>query len=267
MKNPQPVVIASPWNSLKRFTDARIALGRAGHSLPTAAHLDFQLAHAQARDAVHLPLDALGVADSLEALGLTTLRAHSAAIDRATYLQRPDRGRKLDQRSRDLLTDWAASHADSPRCDVAFVVADGLSALAIHKNAAPLLAALGSRLQGDAQFPWSIGPVVVVEQGRVAIGDEVGELLQAKAVAVLIGERPGLSSPDSLGIYLTWGPHVGCNDAQRNCISNVRPAGLPCEAAAAKLHQLLQRSRTLQLTGVGLKDESEVPETGRVEGQ
>jgi len=139
--------------------------------------------------------------------------------------------------------------------DVAFVVADGLSALAIHKNAAALLGAIVARLQGGAHDPRSIGPVVLVEQGRVAIGDEVGEILQANAVVVLIGERPGLSSPDSLGIYLTWDPYVGRNDSQRNCISNVRPTGLSTESAAAKLHHLLERSRTLQLSGVALKDE------------
>ena len=265
MSKAQPVVIASPWSGLKRFTDARIALGRAGHSLPTAAHLDFQLAHAQARDAVHLPLDVLDVAQSIEALGLPTLRVHSAARDRTTYLQRPDLGRKLDDRSREMLTEWSASASGTRRCDVAFVVADGLSALAIHKNAAPLLEATVARLQGDAQFSWSIAAVVLVEQGRVALGDEVGELLQAQAVVVLIGERPGLSSPDSMGIYLTWAPRVGCNDSQRNCISNVRAAGLSFESAAAKLHHLLERSRTLGLTGVALKDESDDHGTARLD--
>lgn len=264
MKPQEPVVIEAPWSALTRFTDARIALGRAGHSLPTAAHLDFQLAHAQARDAVQLPLDALGLAQSIEATGLSALGLHSAAIDRTTYLQRPDLGRRLDAHSRNLLQAWQAANAGATRFDLAFVVADGLSALAIHNNATPLLEALVLRLRADSQFPWSIGPVAVVEQGRVAIGDEVCELLQADAVAVLIGERPGLSSPDSMGIYLTWGARLGCHDAQRNCISNVRKSGLSPELAARKLHHLLQRARTLRLTGIGLKDESDEVGSGRL---
>ncbi len=255
----KPLVTLAPWDSLKRFTDARIALGRAGHSLPTVAHLSFQLAHAQARDAVHLPLDALGVADSIESAGLQTLQLHSAAVDRTTYLQRPDLGRRLDEDSRQALAHWSASTSTSgqEQFDVALVIVDGLSALAIHQNAAPLLAAVLARLRGDAAQAWSIAPVALVQQGRVAIGDEVGLALRAQVVVVLIGERPGLSSPDSLGIYITWAPRPGTTDAQRNCISNVRPAGLSVDAAAAKLHHLLTRSRTLQLTGIGLKDETD----------
>ncbi|MCF8211400.1 MAG: ethanolamine ammonia-lyase subunit EutC [Rhodoferax sp.] len=267
MKTDEPVVIASPWNSLRRFTDARIALGRAGHSLPTAAHLGFQLAHAQARDAVHLAFDALGVSQSIEALGLPTLSLHSAATDRNIYLQRPDLGRKLDVSSRQLLAASPLSDIGNPLCDVAFVVADGLSALAIHQNAVPLLSAILSRLRADAGQAWSIGPVAVVQQGRVAVADEIGELLGAKTVVILIGERPGLSSPDSMGLYLTWEPRVGRNDSQRNCISNVRPAGLSAEAAATKLHYLLSRSRTLCLSGVELKDEAQVPATDQLSGQ
>lgn len=255
----KPLVTLAPWDSLKRFTDARIALGRAGHSLPTVAHLNFQLAHAQARDAVHLPLDALGVADSIEATGLQTLQLHSAAVDRTTYLQRPDLGRRLDEDSRQALAQRSASTSGQERSDVAFVIVDGLSALAIHQNAAPLLAAVVARLRGDAAQAWSIAPVALVQQGRVAIGDEVGLALHASVVVVFIGERPGLSSPDSLGIYITWAPRPGTTDAQRNCISNVRPAGLSVDAAAAKLHHLLTQSRALQLTGIGLKDETDDP--------
>ena len=255
-------VTPARWGSLRRFTDARIALGRAGHSLPTAAHLAFQLAHAQARDAVHLPFDAFGTAAALEALGLETLLLHSAAADRASYLQRPDLGRRLDEASRQRLATWNSEHerrvaaGSAPaRHDLAFVVADGLSALAAHRNAAALVAATLALLRADGAQTWSVAPVAVVEQGRVAIGDEIGAALCANVVVVLIGERPGLSSPDSLGCYLTWAPRVGLTDASRNCISNVRQAGLTVEAAAAKLLQLLTRSRALQLTGVRLKDE------------
>lgn len=274
-------VTPAPWDPLRRYTDARIALGRAGHSQPTAAHLAFQLAHARARDAVHLPFDALGVAAALRALGLQTLHLHSAATDRATYLQRPDLGRRLDDASRRTLAAWrdeaggppadavagaGAGAGDAPRStgsgpgpahDLAFVVADGLSALAVHSHAAALVGAVLERLRADTAQPWSIAPAAVVEQGRVAIGDEVGAGLQARTVVVLIGERPGLSSPDSLGVYFTWAPRPGRHDAERNCISNVRPAGLAIEAAAAKLALLLGQARTRQLSGVGLKDESD----------
>jgi ethanolamine ammonia-lyase small subunit len=257
----RPLVTLAPWDSLKRFTDARIALGRAGHSLPTVAHLNFQLAHAQARDAVHLPLDAMGVADSIESAGLPTLQLHSAAVDRTTYLQRPDLGRRLDEDSRQKMAQWSiptlASPSGQEQFDVAFVIVDGLSALAIHQNAVPLLAAVVARLRGDAAQAWSIAPVALVQQGRVAIGDEVGLALRSSVVVVFIGERPGLSSPDSLGIYITWAPRPGTTDAQRNCLSNVRPAGLSVDAAAAKLHHLLTQARALQLTGIGLKDETD----------
>ncbi len=252
-----PLVTVEPWEALRRFTDARIALGRAGHSLPTHAHLAFQLAHAQARDAVHLPFDAIGVAQSIEAsAALATLQLHSAAANRDAYLQRPDLGRRLDAPSCQTLQDWRASRAQDSHVDVAFVVADGLSALAVHSNAAALLAAVAQRLGGDTASPWTIAPVALVQQGRVAIGDEVGQLLGVQMVVVLIGERPGLSSPDSLGAYLSWAPRVGLSDAQRNCVSNIRPAGLSIDAAAAKLHYLLTRARTLQVTGIGLKDDS-----------
>jgi ethanolamine ammonia-lyase small subunit len=248
-----PPVTPARWDALRRFTDARIALGRAGCSLPTGAHLGFQLAHAQARDAVHLPFDAHDVAVGLQGLGLRTLMLHSAAADRATYLQRPDLGRRLDDRSRQMLVDLRSS----TRFDVAFVVADGLSALAVHRNAVELVAAALKRLRADSTQTWTVAPVAVVEQGRVAVGDETGEGLQANVVVVLIGERPGLSSPDSLGLYITWAPKAGLTDANRNCISNVRAAGLSIDAAAAKLHQLLSQSRLRQLTGVGLKDDTD----------
>ena len=265
---PPALVTPAPWSTLKRFTDARIALGRAGHSLPTAAHLDFQLAHAQARDAVHRPFDAAGLALGLERAGLSTLRLHTAAADRNTYLQRPDLGRRLSAPSLQAL----AHHMGQAQPQLqalyvlAVVVADGLSALAVHQNAVPLIAALRQRLQSDTQAPWLLAPVALVEQARVAVGDEVGQVLGARAVVVLIGERPGLSSPDSMGIYLSWSPRVGLTDAQRNCISNVRPAGLGVQAAADKLHYLLGRARSLGLTGVALKDDSALSALGGLAG-
>lgn len=258
MSDPPAVpVTPTPWDGLKRFTDARIALGRAGHSQPTAAHLAFQLAHAQARDAVHLALDVKGMTASLQALGLEVLPLHSAASDRATYLQRPDLGRQLDAASRQRLQAWRAVMTDAEPADLALVVADGLSALAVMQNAVPLLAELLSGLRADTAFSWRIAPLALVEQGRVAIGDDIGQLLGARCAVVLIGERPGLSSPDSLGIYFSWAPRVGLNDAQRNCISNVREAGLAPGLAAGKLMALLQQARLRQVTGIGLKDDTD----------
>ncbi|KAF1063702.1 ethanolamine ammonia-lyase subunit EutC [Burkholderia gladioli] len=242
----------NPWGGLKTFTNARIALGRAGSSLPTEPLLAFNLSHAQARDAVHQPLDADKLRGELEAAGFATLGADSAAPDRQHYLRRPDLGRKLSEASREALAAEGAKPAKAP--DLVFVIGDGLSAFAAAKQALPLLNAIRGRLDADG---WSLGPVVVARQARVALGDEIGELLRAQLVAILIGERPGLSSPDSLGVYLTYAPKVGCHDAQRNCISNVRPEGLPYEAAAHKLHYLLTQARRLQLTGVGLKDDSD----------
>ncbi|MBN3858423.1 ethanolamine ammonia-lyase subunit EutC [Paraburkholderia sp. Ac-20340] len=257
----------NPWAGLKSFTNARIALGRAGNGLPTAPLLAFNLSHAQARDAVHQPLDVEALRAQLEASGFSTLAAASAAPDRQHYLRRPDLGRKLADESREALGKARAQ----PGPDIVFVVGDGLSAFAAAKQAVPFLEAVRKRLndgaEGASSPAWRIGPVVVASQARVALGDEIGELLGAKLVAMLIGERPGLSSPDSLGVYLTWAPKVGCHDALRNCISNVRPEGLPYEAAAHKLHYLLTHARRLQLTGVGLKDDSDalLPEAQSVE--
>ena len=241
-----------PWLALRRFTTARIALGHTGVSQPTGAQLDFQLAHARARDAVHQALDTAGLQQALATAWPDVgpcLLLHSAAESRNTYLQRPDLGRRLDARSRALL----AARGGELQYDLSVVVADGLSALAIHQNAAPLLRALRARLQAQA---WTLAPLVVVEQGRVAVGDEVGELLGAKLVVVLIGERPGLSSPDSMGLYITWVPRVGLTDESRNCISNVRPAGLGIEDAADRLHDLLLEAHRRGLSGVRLKVES-----------
>jgi len=240
------------WQTLRAFTNARIALGRAGNSLPTAPLLAFNLSHAQARDAVHHPLDVDALHEQLHAHGFKTLDVHSAAPDRAHYLRRPDMGRRLSDESRDALSDALGNALVDEPPEVVFVIADGLSAFAASKQSVPFLQTIMQRLAD-----WRVGPVVVARQSRVALGDEIGELLKAKLVVMLIGERPGLSSPDSLGIYLTYAPKVGCSDAQRNCISNVRPEGLDYEAAAHKLHYLLTHARRLGLTGVGLKDDSD----------
>lgn len=244
---PTPWVGEDPWQALRRLTAARIALGHAGASLPTAAHLAFQLDHARARDAVHHRLDVDALVQALAPAGLSVLRARSVAADRQEYLQRPDRGRCLDAASRQALADGVGG------CDAAFVVADGLSALAVERHAPPLLARVAERLRREG---WRLGPAVVVEQGRVAVGDEVGEALGAAMVAVLIGERPGLSSPDSLGVYLTYAPRPGRTDAERNCISNVRPQGLPYEVASHRLTWLMSQARTRRLSGVELKEEA-----------
>ena len=241
-----PVSARDPWDAWRGQTRARVALGRAGSALPTSALLAFELDHARARDAVHRALDVEALDADLHALGLETLRVMSAAKNRATYLLRPDLGRRLDEASRDALKRRARAS-----CDVAFVVSDGLSALGVQRHAAPFLAAVMPLLAG-----LSVGPVVIAEQGRVALGDEIGSLLDARVVVVAIGERPGLTSPDSLGLYLTFAPKVGRNDAERNCISNVRLEGLPPAAAAAKLAWLARVSLRLAISGVALKDES-----------
>ena len=240
---------AKVWARLAGLTPARIGLGRTGSGLPTREVLRFGLAHAQARDAVHTPMDAEAIAGAIEELGFASLRVASQAPDRAAYLRRPDQGRALASEDRDALERAAAGPVD-----LAIVVADGLSARAVHEGAADFLAAFKPHAE---RAGWSLAPVVVASQGRVALGDAVGAALKARAVAVLIGERPGLSSPDSLGIYLTFAPRPGRSDAERNCISNVRPAGLSHDLAAFKLAWLLGQAFSRGLTGVALKDESE----------
>jgi ethanolamine ammonia-lyase small subunit len=246
-------VVSNPWHALRRYTPARIALGRSGVSLPTEPHLDFQLAHAQARDAVHRPFDAESLAAGLAAQGWPSLAVRSAAADRAIYLQRPDLGRRLDDESAQALRD-VGNHAP----DLSVVVADGLSALAVERHAVPFLVMLRGWLDPHSTG-WRWAPVVLAQQGRVAIGDEIGGLLDARLVLVLIGERPGLSSPDSMGLYLTWAPRPGRSDAERNCISNIRPEGLPIADAARRAAWLLNAARARALTGVALKDESAAP--------
>ncbi|WP_339883745.1 ethanolamine ammonia-lyase subunit EutC [Vreelandella maris] len=251
-----PIVVENPWERLNAFTDARIGLGRAGVSLPTSKLLAFQLAHAQAQDAVHCLLDVEALSTELtQALNLSEppLRLHSHAQDRAMYLQRPDYGRRLNDESREHLQQAATSQQ---RYDLAIVVVDGLSALAVQQNSAPFLSTLYQMLSSDTT-DWQLAPLTIVEQGRVAIGDEIGGLLNADAVLVMIGERPGLSSPDSLGLYMTWAPEPGLKDDRRNCISNVRPAGLQIEEAARRFFLLLKEARQLKLSGVKLKDRSE----------
>ena len=245
MSAPPP----DPWTALRRHTAARIALGRAGVSLPTAEWLGFGVAHALARDAVHLPLDGALVRTQVQALGLVCHDVHSAAADRATYLRRPDLGRRLAEAS-------ALQLAGLPRMtgELLVMVGDGLSALAVHRHAAPLLAELQTHLTAAGL---RLGPVLVAHQARVALGDAAGAALGAPAVLVLIGERPGLSSPDSLGAYLTWAPHPGLADSLRNCVSNIRPEGLAYGLAAHKITWLLAMARRLGSTGVMLKDESD----------
>jgi ethanolamine ammonia-lyase small subunit len=247
------IVTANPWQVLRQFTSARIALGRAGGSLPTAPMLEFQLAHARARDAVHLPFDVGAIEARLAEMGFESLRVHSAVPTRESYLKRPDLGRRLDPRSSVLLRSYAESVA--PAYDAVFVIADGLSALAVQSHAFGVMALAHAAL---TERGWRLAPVVVAEQSRVALGDEIGDLLHAGQVAILIGERPGLSSADSLGIYLTHAPRVGRTDAERNCISNIRPdGGLNYTQASHKLVYLMTEARRRQLTGVALKDASD----------
>lgn len=248
-----PVDPQNPWLELRRLTPARIALGRTGTSLPTKAQLDFQFAHAQARDAVHLPFDHAGLSAQLAERGRESLLLHSAATDRNSYLQRPDLGRKLSDESAQTLRDYASVHPGG--VDLVIVVADGLSALAVHRHTVPFLTRMEEQSAADG---WSVAPVILVEQGRVAVADEIGERLGAKMVVILIGERPGLSSPDSLGLYFTYNPKIGLTDAYRNCISNVRLEGLSYGMAAHRLLYLMREACRRQLSGVNLKDEAQL---------
>ncbi len=250
--NIRPETAAELWARFRRATPARIGLGRAGDALRTDALLDFQLAHAQARDAIHGGVDFSALAARL---GQPTLQVHSAAPDRATYIRRPDLGRRLDAPSRDLL---ATRRAD-PAWDVTFIVADGLSSAAIEDHAANLLHAVLPRLQG-----WRISPVVLAEQARVALSDEIGALLNTRLAVMLIGERPGLSVRNSLGVYLTFGPRPGRADSERNCISNIHADGLGYATAAEKLLWLISESCRLEATGFMLKEAAGVKSPARI---
>jgi ethanolamine ammonia-lyase small subunit len=240
---------ADPWRQLRGLTGARIALGRSGGSLPTDARLDFQLAHARARDAVHAPFDAEAFAERLSTSVHTAYAVHSAARDRPEYLRRPDLGRRLARKSRDLVLREAAQLSPF---DVVIIVSDGLSAQAVTTQCEPLLAALLTLIRSG----WPLAPIIVARHGRVALQDEIGALMKAKVSLMLLGERPGLGSAGSLGAYFTYGPSVGRTDADRNCVSNIREGGLSIADAAARLHYLLGQSLRLRVSGVALKDDS-----------
>lgn len=239
-------VLTDAWCELRAFTDARIALGRAGSGLPTSALQQLRVAQARARDAVHAKLTTSAVARQLQRRGHDVLIVRSAAADRSTYLARPDLGRRLDDTSRHELKRAAGK---LHRSDAAFILVDGLSAAAIERHAVSLLDLVIPRL---AKEGWALAPIVIVRQGRVAVGDEISRALKAKMAVVLIGERPGMSAPDSLGAYLIWQPHRGVTDAERNCISNIRPEGLSYQDAARTLVQLMCEARRLRLTGTQL---------------
>lgn len=243
------LITVDPWQALRRTTPARIALGRVGASLPTREWLDFKSAHATARDAVHNRFDAGRLAEELAELKLHVMIVASAATDRLTFLQRPDLGRRLDEPSRYHLQESARPETS---LDLVIIVSDGLSALAVERQVPPLLAALVPRLADDG---WVLAPIVIACFGRVALQDEIGHLLGAQLALTLIGERPGLGSPDSLGAYLVYAPRPGNTDANRNCVSNIRPEGLPHEKAADTIHYLLTEARRRRLSGVQLKDQ------------
>jgi ethanolamine ammonia-lyase small subunit len=229
--------MSDPWIALRGTTRARIGLGRTGDALPVKDVLEFQLAHARARDAVHTPFDTNAIAQAIVPLPSITVR--SKAADRETYLRRPDLGRQL------------GCYIDPTEpCDAVFVIADGLSPVGVQIHAVPLLRACLDRLPG-----WTIAPIVIATQARVALGDEIGARLQADLCVVLIGERPGLSVANSLGVYLTYHPRIGRRDSERNCISNIHADGLSYDAAADMLVWLMTEARVRKLTGVGLKDD------------
>lgn len=243
----QPTHIPDSWSSLRRLTTARIALGRAGASLPTARVLEFSVAHAAARDAVHAGLDVDALESSLATLGLSLVRLATNARDRESYLRRPDLGRQLDEESRTALAALGGAETD-----VAIIVADGLSAPAAQRQAAPLLSELLPFLRSNGL---RMAPLCIVRQARVAVQDEIGQRLRARVALILIGERPGLGTAESLGAYLVFDPRPGRTDAQRNCVSNIRPGGQTVAAAASTLHYLITQSLHRRLSGVALKDD------------
>ncbi|MFM9835276.1 MAG: ethanolamine ammonia-lyase subunit EutC [Methylophilaceae bacterium] len=242
-------VETDPWLHLKPHTAARIALGRTGVSLPTQEILDFGLAHAMARDAVHLPLDVSALSAEINQMGFKTITVESATNNRQTYLLRPDLGRRLSEQSAAML-----SANPQKGFELLILIGDGLSSMAVKNHALPMIQALFEFIPKD----WKVAPIILASQARVALSDEVGNLLQAKLVLMLVGERPGLSSPDSLGMYLTYAPKVGCPDSERNCISNIRPEGLQYKAAANKALWLAKEALRIKRTGVELKDQSDI---------
>lgn len=245
------MVERDPWEALKAFTDARIALGRTGCSVLTDDYLKFSLAHARARDAIQMPFRRDMLEKQLERMGLKTLEVESAAVDRETFITRPDLGRRLSEESKRKLQEM-----NDPGSDVLLVIGDGLSSKAVHEQAVPLIRQF---LPYMKELGLSLGPVVLAAQSRVALGDDIAEQLHCRLVAILIGERPGLSSPDSLGVYMTWHPRRGRLESERNCISNIRPEGLSYEKAAFKLAWLVEAAFDIQKSGTALKDESDDP--------
>jgi ethanolamine ammonia-lyase small subunit len=239
------------WQALRQFTDARIALGRTGCSELTDVHLRFSMAHAKARDSIQMPFDRERVANQLHRMGVETLNVESAASTRATFITRPDLGRRLSEASRERLR-----QLDTPSADVLIVIGDGLSSKAVHKQAVPLVSQLMPYLQ---ELGLSTGPIVLASQCRVGLGDDIAEQMHAGLVAMLIGERPGLSSPDSLSVYMTYKPYVGRLESERNCISNIRPEGLAHDRAAFKLAWLIETAYDRRVSGTALKDESDDP--------
>jgi ethanolamine ammonia-lyase small subunit len=233
--------IPESWLALRRHTPARVAIGRVGSGLPTQAYLDFQAAHARARDAVHAALDLDAMMQSIAACGWPVIPVRSAAADRQAYLRMPDLGRRLSAESKARLSEPMVAP------DVVIVVGDGLSSVAVECNAVPVLQCLGRRL---AAAGLQVAPIFVAVQARVALADEIGELLQAKLSLIMIGERPGLSAADSLGIYLTFAPRVGCVDSERNCISNIRDGGMSASDAAAQAAELIRCMLEHQASGV-----------------
>lgn len=236
-----------PWKVLSRWTSARIAMGRIGASMPTNAILEFDMDHARARDAVHEPFNTEAMQEALEDIGFPTLLVRSRAPDRATYLRRPDLGRALDPASAESLR----RGGPSPSRTLTVVVADGLSSFAPTSHALAFLLRLRDGLVG-----WHLDPIVIATQARVALADEIGELRGSEATLILIGERPGLKSADSLGAYLTYAPRTGRMDSERNCISNIRPSGISYDVAVFTLLHLLNRARAIGTSGIALKDDS-----------
>jgi ethanolamine ammonia-lyase small subunit len=251
-----PATSPRSLRDLRDLTPARVGLGRAGASMPTEALLEFTLDHARARDAVHAAFDASVLVAGLEGLGLKAFEVSSQAGNRQDYLRRPDLGRQPDQASQSLL----ASRNAGP-CQLAIVVGDGLSPAAVNAHTIELVRCLVARLAADRI---EIGHAVVASGARVALGDEIGQILEARMVAMLIGERPGLSAPDSLGAYLTFEPRAGRTDAERNCVSNIHRAGLGYDEAAVRIAWLIREGLARGITGVALKDESSVGESRRL---
>ncbi|MCR5313869.1 MAG: ethanolamine ammonia-lyase subunit EutC [Bacteroidaceae bacterium] len=247
----EDILLEDCWNELKQFTAARIALGRTGGSLPTKEYLRFSLDHARARDAIHEPFNKEYVRGYLEEMGLDTIDVESAASDRQMFLLRPDLGRRLSNQSVAKLT-----RLDYKGADVCIVVGDGLSSKAVHKQAAPLIKNLLPYLK---KIGLTVAPIVLATQSRVALGDDIAERMHCKCVIMLIGERPGLTSPDSLGMYMTYDTFLGRLESERNCVSNIRPEGLTYERAAFKIAWLVESAFSIGVSGTQLKDNSDDP--------